>query len=59
LIPVKSDDVNGAKPGTFSNVVYIQRIATSGGMAPAEAPKRLGSMIAAPYTAIYHFWEKK
>jgi hypothetical protein len=55
LVPVTSND---AKGGTFSKVVYIQRISTSGGMPPAEVPKRMGSRIAVPYTATYVFWSK-
>ena len=55
LLPVISDD---AKMGTFSNVVYIQRLSTSGGMPPADLPKRVGSKIAVPYTATYTFWSK-
>ncbi len=58
LVPVKSDDAANAKPGTLSNVVYVQRLSTSGGKAPAALPKRAGSKIAVPYTAEYYFWAK-
>jgi hypothetical protein len=58
LIPVKADDLKDAKPGRFTKVVYVQRIETSGGLAPKELPKRAGTKIAVPYTAVYYFWAK-
>jgi hypothetical protein len=56
LVPVKADEPENANPGRFSRVVYVQRVATSGGRAPKELPKRVGSKIAVPYTATYYFW---
>jgi hypothetical protein len=56
LVPVKADEPGNAKPGRFSRIVYVQRVATSGGRAPKELPKRAGSKIAVPYTATYYFW---
>ncbi len=53
LIRVKSDD---AKPGALTKVVYVQRIETSGGKAPADAPKRAGTKIGVPYEAKYVFF---
>ena len=58
LVPVKADDLKDAKPGRFSKVVYVQRVATSGGLKPKQSPKREGSRIAVPYTATYYFWAK-
>jgi hypothetical protein len=55
LIKVKAAD--GA-PGNFAKVTYIQRVATSGGKAPADPPKRAGTRIGVPYTAEYHLWVK-
>jgi hypothetical protein len=58
LVPVKADDLKDAKPGRFSKVVYVQRVATSGGRAPKEPLNRAGSKIAVPYKAVYYFWAK-
>lgn len=44
--------------GIFSNVIYIQRIATTGGKAPAAAPQRLSDTASIFYTAIYRFSKK-
>jgi uncharacterized protein DUF3455 len=53
LITVKAE---GAKEGTFSNVVYIQRINTKGGKAPAKAPMRVGTKVGVDYRATYYFY---
>jgi hypothetical protein len=58
LIPVNSADFMDGKPGKLSNVVYVQRLSTSGGVAPATPPKRVGTNVAVPYTALYTFWAK-
>lgn len=44
--------------GIFSNVSYIQRIATTGGKAPASAPVSLTDTADVPYTAVYRFSKK-
>ncbi len=44
--------------GIFSNVAYIQRIATTGGKAPATAPATASQTVDIPYTAIYRFSKK-
>ena len=44
--------------GIFSNVAYIQRIATKGGKAPATAPAAASQTVDVPYTAIYRFSKK-
>jgi hypothetical protein len=44
--------------GRFTPVVYIQRVNTSGGAAPVEAPKRAGTRIGVPYDATYLFYGK-
>lgn len=44
--------------GIFSNVTYIQRIATKGGKAPATAPAAASQTVDVPYTAIYRFSKK-
>lgn len=44
--------------GIFSNVSYIQRIATQGGKAPATLPLSAGETIDVAYTAVYRFTKK-
>ena len=44
--------------GLFANVSYVQRIATSGGKAPANPPANATDVIDVPYTAIYRFSKK-
>ena len=43
-------------PGIFSRVTYIQRVATTGGLAPAEAGTTVGEEKRVPYTAEYYFY---
>lgn len=56
LVPVKAADERG---GNFAAVAYVQRLATTGGRAPADPPKRAGTRIGVPYTAIYKLWAKQ
>jgi hypothetical protein len=44
--------------GIFKDVSYIQRIATTGGRAPAAAPANAGETVDVPYTAVYRFTKK-
>src|SRR5215217_2625544 len=44
--------------GIFTNVVYIQRIATKGGKAPATPPTHAGETVAVKYKAVYRFTKK-
>jgi hypothetical protein len=44
--------------GVFADVDYIQRIATEGGKAPAEAPTSIKETVDVPYSAIYRFSKK-
>jgi hypothetical protein len=46
------------KDGTFSPTVYIQRLQTRGGKAPAELPRRVGTKLGVPYRATYYFYGK-
>ena len=55
LIKVNADEGNA---GTFSQVVYIQRLQTAGGKAPAAAPQRVGTKIGVAYKAVYYFYGK-
>jgi uncharacterized protein DUF3455 len=44
--------------GIFANVSYIQRIATTGGKAPAALPADAGETVNVGYTAVYRFTKK-
>lgn len=44
--------------GIFSDVDYIQRIATQGGKAPAQVPANVNGTAEVPYEAIYRFTKK-
>lgn len=55
LVKVKAED---GKAGTFSPAVYIQRLQTEGGKAPAELPKRVGTKVGVAYKAVYYFYGK-
>ena len=43
-------------PGIFSNVTYIQRVATTGGLAPTAPGSTVGEEKRIPYTAEYYFY---
>jgi len=45
----------GATTGVFSDVTYVQRLATRGGLAPA-GPCTDGAQMSAQYSATYVFW---
>ena len=53
LIKVKAE---GDKEGTLSKAVYVQRINTQGGKAPAEPPRRAGTKVGIAYRATYYFY---
>jgi len=55
LLKVQAD---ASQSGSFSPAVYIQRLETAGGKAPATDPKRLGTKIGIPYRAVYYFYSK-
>ena len=55
LVKVKAAE---GKPGTFSPVVFIQRLQTEGGKAPADLPKRIGTKVGVAYRAVYYFYAK-
>jgi Protein of unknown function (DUF3455) len=54
LVKVKADPA----AGVLSKVVYVQRISTQGGVAPGNAPTRVGTKVGVPYTATYVFYAK-
>ena len=47
---------NTVGPGIFARTTYIQRVNTTGGLAPATAPTALGQEARVPYTAEYFFF---
>lgn len=54
LIKVAADST----PGLLGKIGYLQRISTSGGVAPATPPAREGTTVGVPYTATYVFYAK-
>jgi hypothetical protein len=50
-----------ATPGKFANVTSVQRLATKGGVEPAEAcgATNVGKEVRVPYTADYYFYKRK
>ena len=55
LVKVKAAE---GQAGTFSPAVYVQRLQTAGGKAPAQAPKRVGTKVGVAYKAVYYFYGK-
>ena len=47
-------------PGLFHRVTFIQRVHTSGGLAPATGADEahLGQRVEVPYTAVYYFFRE-
>jgi Protein of unknown function (DUF3455) len=43
--------------GVLNKIVYVQRISTQGGVAPAKSPTRIGTKVGVPYTATYVFYK--
>ena len=43
-------------PGIFSNVTYIQRVNTAGGLKPTDPGSSIGQEKKVPYTAEYYFY---
>ena len=52
---LKATDSDG--PGAFRGVTYIQRLYTTGGLAPAFAGTTIGEEARVPYTAWYVFYK--
>jgi hypothetical protein len=53
---LRLDAVLAVGPGIFSGTTYIQRVDTTGGLAPAAAPTQVGEEARVPYTALYVFY---
>lgn len=51
---LKKYETNG--PGIFNRVTYIQRVNTTGGLAPAAPGLLVGEVKEVPYTAEYYFY---
>jgi hypothetical protein len=45
----------GSPTGIFKDVIYIQRVATTGGKAPTTPPSSASETIGVDYTAVYRF----
>jgi hypothetical protein len=43
-------------PGIFENITFIQRVNTTGGVAPSEDGDLIGEEVRIPYTAEYYFY---
>jgi hypothetical protein len=54
---LKARAVQG-KGGALSPVVYIQRLQTEGGKAPADLPRQAGAKAGVAYRAVYYFYGK-
>jgi hypothetical protein len=54
-IPWLRLETTSTGPGLFGQVVYVQRLATRGGVAPTGTCQA-GASVAVPYTATYNFW---
>ena len=53
---------HAADQGRLSNVTYVQRLSTVGGLAPTDlcdAAHNLGAIVQVPYSADYFFYETK
>ena len=53
LLKVKAAE---GKEGLLIPAVYIQRLETKGGKAPAELPRRVGTKLGVEYKAVYYFY---
>jgi hypothetical protein len=53
------ETVSTTGPGIFSSVTYIQRLNTSGGLAPAGPGSAIGELVQVPYTAEYFFYREQ
>jgi hypothetical protein len=53
---LKLEKVSTSGPGIFDGITFIQRVNTTGGLAPAEAGLSVGDLKEVPYTAEYYFY---
>ena len=52
------EGVSTAGPGIYNSVTYVQRVNTSGGLAPAYPGLVVGQLVEVPYTAEYFFYRE-
>ena len=52
------ETVSTTGPGIFSPVTYVQRVNTTGGLAPAVPGLLIGQVVEVPYTAEYYFYRE-
>jgi hypothetical protein len=48
--------VSTSGPGIFSNVTFIQRVNTVGGLAPTTPGESIDAVVEVPYTTEYYFY---
>jgi len=53
---LKLQTVSTNGPGIFSSITYIQRVNTTGGLAPTAPGSAIGEAVEVPYTAEYYFY---
>jgi uncharacterized protein DUF3455 len=51
--------IQATGPGVLDGTTYIQRVNTTGGVAPGAAPTQAGQEARVPYTAEYYFYRAK
>ena len=51
--------ISSEGPGIFGRVTFIQRLNTSGGLAPTDPGGSMGEIARVPYTAEYFFYRKQ
>ena len=51
--------VSSDGPGIFNSVTYIQRVNTTGGLAPTAPGSSVGAVVEVPYTAEYYFYRAR
>ena len=55
---LSADPDNTIGPGVLARTTFIQRVNTTGGLAPASPPTQLGQEARVPYTAEYFFYRQ-
>jgi hypothetical protein len=53
---LKLQTVSTEGPGIFDRVTYIQRVNTTGGLAPTDPGPSIGAEVEVPYSAEYYFY---
>lgn len=50
---------SGPDGDRLAQTTFIQRVATTGGLAPAAGECEAGAQVEVPYTADYYFWKAR